>query len=88
MASGVIGGGHLATENVFVVCDFCKQGRLISSLEELNLRQMSVKGYVYFSAVVTVRVCDFCGTKSFEPGAEQILNEAFQREYDKLSLGH
>jgi hypothetical protein len=79
-----IWGGHLATEDKFIVCDFCREGRLTSSLKELKLRQLSKKGYVHFSAVVTVRVCDFCGAKSFEAGAEQILNEAFEREYHKL----
>jgi hypothetical protein len=28
--------------------------------------------------------CDKCGAKSLDPGSEKILDEAFQREYDKL----
>jgi hypothetical protein len=27
---------------------------------------------------------DFCGARSLEWGADQILNQAFQREYDNL----
>jgi len=57
---------------------------VISALKELKLQQWSRKGYAHFRVMLTVRVCDFCGAKSFEPGAEQILDEAFQREYDKL----
>jgi hypothetical protein len=53
-------------------------------LKEVKFQQWSKKGYVHFHVMLTVRVCDSCGTKSFEPGAEQIMDEAFQREYDKL----
>jgi len=74
----------LATEDRFIACDSCKKGRVISALKELKLQQWSRKGYVHFRVMLTVRVCDFCGAKSSEPGAEQILDEAFQREYDKL----
>jgi hypothetical protein len=28
--------------------------------------------------------CSNCGARSFGPGSEKILDEAFQREYDKL----
>jgi len=66
------------------VCDVCNKGLLISSLQELKLQQWSRKGYVHFSVTVTVRICDSCGARSFEPRAEQIMDEAFQREYDKL----
>jgi len=74
----------LATDNRFIVCDFCNKGRLIGSLKEVKFQQWSKKGYVHYRVMLTVRVCGSCGTRSFEPGAEQIMDEAFQREYDKL----
>jgi hypothetical protein len=33
---------------------------------------------------VAVGICDFCGDESFGAGAEETLDEAFRREYDKL----
>ena len=74
----------MATDNRFIVCDSCNKGQLIGSLKEVKFQQWSKKGYVHFHVMLTVRVCDSCGTQSFEPGAEQIMDEAFQREYDKL----
>ena len=70
----------------FIVCDFCKKGRLIKCAEELKFRQWSGKGYVHCRVMITVGECDLCGHRWFQPGADQILDEAFQREYDKLSM--
>jgi hypothetical protein len=74
----------MATEDSFAVCNLCKRGRLSSSFKELNLRQLSDKGYVHFRVTVAVNICDSCGDESLGAGAEQILDEAFRREYDKL----
>jgi len=74
----------MATEDDVAVCSLCKRGRLSSSFRELNLRQLSDKGYVHFRVTVAVSICDSCGAKSLGAGAEQILDEAFRREYDKL----
>jgi hypothetical protein len=74
----------MATEDSASVCDLCKRGQLSSSSKELNLRQLSDKGYVHFRVTVAVDICDFCGDESLGVGAEQILDEAFRREYDKL----
>jgi hypothetical protein len=74
----------MATEDGFIVCDLCKRGRLSGSFKELTVRQWSDKGYVHFRVTITVRICVCCGDESFGPGAEQILDEAFRREYDKL----
>jgi hypothetical protein len=67
-----------------VICDLCKKGQLSGSLEELKVQQWSDKGYVHFRTTIPIRICDFCGAKSFGPAAEQILDEAFRREYNKL----
>jgi hypothetical protein len=74
----------MATEGDFAVCNLCRRGRVSSSLKELNLRQLSDKGYVHFRVTVAVGICDFCGDESLGAGAEQLLDEAFRREYDKL----
>ena len=74
----------MATEDNLAVCSLCKRGRLSSSFKELSLRQMSDKGYVHFRVTVAVNICDSCGDESLGAGAEQILDEAFRREYDKL----
>ena len=76
----------MASEDNFIVCDLCKRGRLGSSLRELRVRQSSDKGYIQFSATIAVRICDVCGAKSYGPGANQMLDEAFRREYEKLNV--
>ena len=53
-------------------------------MEEMQFRQLSYKGYVHCRVMVLIGTCDNCHQKSFGPGAENILNEVFQREYDKL----
>jgi len=74
----------MATEGDFAVCNLCRRGRVSSSLKELNLRQLSDKGYVHFRVTVAVGICDSCGDESLGAGAEQLLDEAFRREYGKL----
>ena len=74
----------MATEGAFTVCNLCRGGRVFSSFKELNLRQLSDKGYVHFSVTVAVGICDSCGDESLGAGAERALDEAFSREYDKL----
>ena len=75
----------MASEDDFIRCDLCKTGRLCSSSKELRVRQLSDKGPVHFSATIVVRICDFCGAKSYGPGADQILDEAFRRAYGSLT---
>jgi hypothetical protein len=74
----------MATEGDFTICNLCRRGRVSSSFKELNLRQLSDKGYVHFRVTVAVGICDSCGDESLGAGAEKILDEAFSREYGKL----
>jgi hypothetical protein len=67
-----------------VMCAICKKGRVTKRLEEMAFRQWSDKGYVHCRVTVLMGTCDKCRAKSLDPGAERILDEAFQREYDKL----
>ena len=76
----------MATEDEFLVCEFCKKGPLIKRVQAMKFRQWSRKGYVHCSALIPVSVCDFCGARSFEPETDRILDEAFQRECDKSAV--
>ena len=74
----------MASEDEFIICDRCKQGKVIKSLQAANFRQPSDKGYIRCRVMVLVGVCDHCGARSFDPDIDEILDEAFQREYNKL----
>ena len=66
------------------ICEICKQGRVTKRTEEMAFRQWSDKGYIHCRVTILVGACDSCRVKSLEPGSDKILDEAFQREYDKL----
>lgn len=66
------------------ICEFCKQGRATKRLEEMAFRQWSDRGYVHCRIMILVGTCDNCGRKSLDPGSDKIMDEAFQREYDRL----
>jgi hypothetical protein len=67
-----------------ITCEFCKKGRVTWRLEEMSFRQLSYKGYVHCRVMVLIGTCDNCHQKSLDREAQNILNEAFRREYDKL----
>jgi hypothetical protein len=74
----------MAAEDEPVVCEICKKGHVAKRTEALAFRQWSDKGYVHCQVRVFMGTCDNCGAKSLDAGSEKILDEAFQREYDKL----
>ena len=74
----------MAAEDAPILCEICRKGHVIKRMEEIAFRQLSDKGYVHCQVTVLMGTCDHCGAKSLEPGSEKILDEAFQREYDKL----
>lgn len=65
-------------------CDFCHRKQVTWRTETMAFRQSSDKGVVHCRAELAVGTCQSCGTKSLEPGSDQILNAAFQEEYRKL----
>jgi hypothetical protein len=65
-------------------CLLCKTGRVFQRMEQMAFRQWSDRGYVRCQVSVLTGTCDACGAKSLDAGAEQIFDEAFRREYDKL----
>jgi hypothetical protein len=68
-----------------VICDFCRQGNVTKSEKEFAFRQMSKRGYVHCRVTTFVGVCDHCGSWSCDEGIDKILEDAFQREYSRLS---
>ena len=67
-----------------MICEFCKEERVTTRMEDMAFRQWSDKGYVQCRVTTLIGTCDNCHAKSFDPGIDKIFDEAFQREYDKL----
>ena len=65
------------------VCELCRKGKIVKSTELMKFHQWSDKGYIRCSAMVVVGVCDYCNARSLDASAEKILDETFQREYNK-----
>jgi hypothetical protein len=74
----------MAAENEAVICNVCKKGRVTKRREAIAFRQWSDKGYVHCRVIILIGTCENCGAKSLDPGADQIFDEAFKKEYDKL----
>jgi hypothetical protein len=67
-----------------IVCLLCNQGHVLVRMEELAFHQSSNKGNVYCRVMVPIGICDNCGAKSLDETAEKIMDDAFQRAYQKL----
>jgi hypothetical protein len=65
-------------------CIFCRKERVKEELQRMTFRQWSDKGYIRCEAMIMVHVCESCGMQWLDDGADQIMDEAFQREYRKL----
>jgi len=65
-------------------CIFCRKGRVKEELQRMTFRQWSDKGYIRCEAMIMFHVCESCGMQWPDDGADQIMDEAFQREYRKL----
>jgi hypothetical protein len=66
------------------ICIHCKQGLIRERMEEIAFHQSTDKGYVFSRATILVRVCDNCGSKSWDEAAEGVIEEAHRRAYNKL----
>jgi hypothetical protein len=66
------------------ICEICQKGHVTKRVEEMAFRQWSEKGYIHCRVAILMGTCDHCRVKSLDPGADKILDEAFQREYGKL----
>jgi hypothetical protein len=74
----------MVAEDEPIICEICQKGRVTKCMEGMAFRQWSDKGYVHCRVTILMGTCDNCGAKSLDSGAEKFLDEAFQREYDKL----
>ena len=74
----------MAAEDEPTICAICEQGRVTKRMKEIAFRQWTDKGYIHCRVTILVGSCDNCGVKSLDPGSNRIMDEAFQREYDKL----
>jgi hypothetical protein len=66
------------------VCDICQRGMVAKTMEELAFRQWTRKGYVWCRVNIPVVVCADCGAKSWDRQADAIIDDAVNREVDKL----
>jgi hypothetical protein len=67
------------------ICDICRRGRVTVRGEEISFYQWTDKGYLSCRAAIRVRICNRCGSKSWDDEAEAAIEEAVRREYNKLS---
>jgi hypothetical protein len=75
----------MVAEDEPVICAFCKKGGVTSRLEAMAFRQRSDKGYLHCRVTILIGTCDNCHAKFPDPATDKILDEAVQREYEKLS---
>jgi hypothetical protein len=66
------------------ICLFCGTGSVVERNEEIAFRQWSDKGYIRSRVAIPIAVCNQCDARySLDPEIDKILDDAFQREYDK-----
>ena len=70
------------------ICLFCATGSVVERDEEIAFRQWSDKGYIHCRVTIPIATCNHCDTRySPDPEIDKILDEAFQREYEKTVIG-
>jgi hypothetical protein len=57
---------------------------VVKTMQELAFRQRTRKGYVLCRVNIPVAICANCGAKSWDREADAIIDEAVNREVDKL----
>jgi len=66
-------------------CLFCKIGSIVRTDQEIAFKQHTKKGYVLCCVAIIVDTCDLCGLKSWDHNSEELIENAVQHEYEKLS---
>jgi hypothetical protein len=66
------------------VCDICKREMVLRTMQEIAFRQWTDKGYVHCRVIIPVATCAGCGARNWDAAAEAIIEEAVNRETDKL----
>ena len=78
------GAEPMPSETGAQVCDLCKRGSVIRREEEIAFHQWTDRGYIFCRAAIPMSACQFCGAKSWDDAAEEIIEAAVRKEYDKL----
>ena len=66
------------------ICLICGKCHVIIRKEEIAFRQWSDKGYINCRVTIPIATCNQCETRySPDPEIDKILDESFQREYEK-----
>lgn len=66
------------------VCPFCKQGHIVKVTRKMTFQQMTDKGRITCRIEVPVGACSRCGSETLDAEAEETIDQAVRREYDKL----
>jgi hypothetical protein len=66
------------------ICDICNRGTVVRTMQEMAFRQWTDKGYVRCRVTIPVATCTECGVRNWDEAAEAIIEEAVNREVDKL----
>jgi hypothetical protein len=74
----------MAADDKGAPCPFCKTGRMFKRMETIAFRQRSDRGDVHCRVSIEVALCHQCGSRSLDPDADRMFEEAFQREYGRL----
>jgi hypothetical protein len=67
------------------ICDFCRRGLVVKSLQQLSFRQLTRKGYISCRVNILVASCADCGARGWDKEAEAVIEDAVNREVEKLS---
>ena len=74
----------MPSKNEAGVCDICHRGILVKAKREIAFRQWTSKGYISCRVIIPVTSCPECGAWHWDEAAEALIEEAVNREVDKL----
>lgn len=66
-------------------CCVCKTGSVSRRTQELTFHQFTDKGRLVCRVTIPMGVCDHCGATSWDAAAEELIEDAVRREYEKLA---
>jgi hypothetical protein len=74
----------MPSSNEADVCDLCHRGAVFRTAQEIAFRQWTSKGNVFCRLTVPMAICPACGARNLDEVAEAMIDQAVQREIDKL----
>lgn len=79
-----MGFGAMPGKSETGVCDICNRGIAVQTTQEIAFYQWTSKGYILCRVIIPVTTCPECGARSWDEAAEEMIEEAVNREVDKL----